>query len=112
MATYNLNLADEHLIEQITDLDALTNAIPRIQTFLEGVKEQRAIIADQGHAGRFTRSTGWWQNGSMQYLGTLPVSVKAAIEQIDPDFFNPQTPQKALKFFSAHPEYIVSEVQL
>lgn len=108
MATYNLNMADEKLIDQITDIDALTQRIPRIQTFLEGIQDKKTELRQAGNRGQFTRTSGWWKDGSMQYAGTLPVSIKAAIEQIDPEFF--KSPAKTLRFFSQHPEYIVTEV--
>jgi hypothetical protein len=112
MATHHLNMADRKLIDQITDIDVLTERIPRIQTFLQGVQEQRQLIASQGpeHRGQFTRTSGWWADGSTMYLGTLPVSVKAAIELIDPEFFDSKRPEKAIRFFRDHPEYIVTQV--
>jgi hypothetical protein len=108
--THGLSFADERLITQITNTDDLARRVPRLITFWDGVGEMREIIRDQGarrhpHSG----STGWWANGKMKYAGTVPVSIKAAIEMVDPGFF--RSVEKVERFFAMHPEYRITEIQ-
>jgi|SRR5882672_90758 len=108
MPTYSLNMADEKFINQVLEPEELTRRVPRLATFFEGIKEQRGALADLGTKGPKTGSTGWWKNGTAQYLGTVPISVKMAIQEIDPEFWEDQ--RKVMRFFATHPEYVVTSV--
>lgn len=108
MPTYSLNMADEKFINQVIEPEELVRRVPRLATFFEGIQEQKSALADLGRKGPTTGSTGWWTGGNAQYIGTVPISVKAAIQEIDPDFWTDQ--RKVLRFFATHPEYVVTSV--
>lgn len=105
MATYRLNMADEKLIEEVTDPDTLIKHIPRIETFYEGVQDWKRMERASSTRGPFTGKSGFTSSKNLQHLGWVPQSVVAAVLMIDPEFWT--TPAKVLKFFQAHPEYIV-----
>lgn len=105
---HGLSFADEKLITQITDVETLATRVPRLVDFWEGVKYLRELHRTDGVKGHLTKSTGWMTGRKMQYLGTIPVSVKAAIMEVDPDFFRSE--EKVRRFFAAHPEYRITEI--
>lgn len=107
--THGLSFADDRLIASITDTDELSRRVPRLVTFWEGVKEMRELIRDEGAKKHpFSGSTGWWANGKMKYAGTVPASVKMAIEEVDPTYF--RKVENVERFFALHPEYVITEI--
>lgn len=110
MATYQINMADEKLIGQIADPEAITKAAPRLSSFFEGVKDMRnMLVSEPGGKGTFTRTSGWFKGSKkMQYVGTVPVSLVAAVREIDPGFW--EDVKKVERFFLLHPEYVVKSV--
>ena len=105
MAVYNLNMADENLIEEITDLDTLTKRVPRLNQFFEGIEDVASWQAANGKLGKFTGKTGFSTNGNLQRIATIPFSVAAAVREIDPLFW--RDPVKVGRFLKKHPEYCV-----
>jgi neutral trehalase len=103
MATYHLNLADEHLLDQVLEPETLAKHVPRMETFFEGIQEMRSLQAEISSLGDFTRRTGFTPGKNFQRIATIPYSVKAAIEAVDEGFF--QNKDKVLRFLQRHPEY-------
>jgi len=103
MATYNLNMADENLIEEITEQDELAKRIPWFNTHLEGVQDLRILQAEASTLGKFTRQSGFTPCRTMQRIASIPWPVAVAIKEIDPTFF--RDPAKVGRFLKKHPEY-------
>lgn len=103
MATYRLSMADENLIEQITDTDELTQRIPRLNTFFEGVQEMKQLQKEISTLGRFTKKSGFDPGRNFQRVATIPYSIAHTIWHIDPDFWSDKA--KVYRFLKAHPEY-------
>jgi len=110
MSTYRINMADERLIGQIVDPETLVQRVPRMEEFFKGVEDMRAALAQEADGkGRYTKTSGWWKGSrTMQYVGTTPISVRAAIREIDPGFW--EDPVKVVRFYDLHPEYKVKSV--
>jgi len=103
MATFNLNMADENLLDKVLDQDVLEERVPRLKTFFEGIQEMRSLQAEVSTLGEFTKRTGFTPGKNFQRIATIPYSVKAAIEAVDPIFFRDK--EKVLRFLKRHPEY-------
>ena len=108
MATYNLNMADENLIEEITDHDELTRRIPNYSTFLEGVQDLESLHAEASTIGAFTKRSGFSKCKTWQRIASIPWSVACAIKEIDPNYF--RDPVKVGKFLKKHPEYATTNI--
>jgi len=103
MAIYNLNMADENLIEEITDVDELTKRVPRLNDFFDGVEDVASWQMANGQLGKYTGKTGFSTNGNLQRIATIPFSVAQAVREIDPEFW--RSPEKVGRFLKRHPEY-------
>ena len=103
MAIYNLNMADENLIEEITDVDTLTKRVPRLTDFFDGIQDVASWQVANGKLGQFTGKTGFSTNGNLQRIATIPFSVAQAVREIDPTYW--RDPVKVGKFLKKHPEY-------
>lgn len=110
MAKHQINFADENLISKVVEPEGLVERVPRLKGFFEGVKDMREVLASEpGGRSPFTGSTGWWKGSRMmQYLGTTPTAVRAAIREIDPGFW--EDPVKVVRFYEMHPEYKVKSI--
>lgn len=106
MATHTYSMAELKLIDSFTDSEVLRKAIPRIDTYYEGVKEMRALRSLGCH-GKHTKATGFTSDGRGQFVGTMPVSVFTAILEIDPTFGT--DPKRTMEFFRRHPEFVTTE---
>jgi hypothetical protein len=105
MATYRWSPADENLLDQVLDQDTLTQRVPRLSTFFDGIQEMKSIQAEVSTLGEFTKRTGFTPGKNFQRVATIPYSVKAALEAVDPEFFRDKA--KVYRFLSRHPEYDV-----
>jgi hypothetical protein len=105
MAVYNLNMADENLIEEITDQVELNRRIPGFNTFLEGAQDLRTLNAEASQLGKYTKQSGFSKCRTFQRIASIPWSVAVAIKEIDPLFF--RDPIKVGRFLKRHPEYAV-----
>jgi hypothetical protein len=105
MAVYNLNMADENLIEEITDQVELNRRIPGFNTFLEGAQDLRTLNAEASQLGKYTKQSGFSKCRTFQRIASIPWSVAVAIKEIDPLFF--RDPVKVGRFLKRHPEYAV-----
>ena len=108
MAVYNLNMADENLIEQITDHEELENRIPNFSTFLDGVQDLKTLNAESSTIGAFTHRSGFSKCKTWQRIASVPWSVACAIKEIDPLFF--KDPVKVGRFLKKHPEYATTSI--
>jgi hypothetical protein len=105
MAIYNLNMAEENLIEEITNRQELERRIPWLNQQLDAVQELKALQAEASTLGRFTKQSGFTKCRTMQRIASIPWPVAIAIKEIDPLFF--RNPEKVGKFLKKHPEYCV-----
>jgi hypothetical protein len=108
MATYNLNMADEKLIEQITNPEQLEPRIENYSGFLDHVKALETMHAESSTIGSFTHRSGFSKCKTFQRIASIPWSVACAIKEIDPGFF--RDPVKVGKFLKKHPEYATTRI--
>lgn len=105
MTVYNLNMADENLIEEITNHDELAQRIPGFNTFLEGVQDLKTLNAEMSTLGKYTKQSGFSKCRTFQRFASIPWPVAVAIKEIDPLFF--KDPVKVGRLLKKHPEYMV-----
>jgi len=105
MTVYNLNMADENLIEEITNHDELAKRIPGFSTFLEGAQDLKTLNAEASQLGKYTKQSGFSKCRTFQRIASIPWAVACAIKEIDPTYF--RDPVKVGKFLRKHPEYAV-----
>lgn len=103
MAVYRWIGAEEKIIHNLLDQDALLKKVPRLHTFYEGVGEMRSLQAEISTLGSMTRRSGFTPGKDFQRIASIPYSVAAAIVMIDPEFFKDRG--KVYRFLKAHPEY-------
>ena len=108
MPVHNLNMADENLIEEITDMDTLLARVPRFEQFFDAVKDLESFQAANSKAGELSGRTGFTIDKSLQWIARVPISVACAVKEIDPMFW--RDPVKVGKFLKKHPEYCVTRV--
>jgi hypothetical protein len=108
VATYNLNMADEKLIEQITDNDELERRIPNYSGFLANNEDIRNMHAESSTIGSFTHRSGFSKCKTFQRFASIPWPVACAIKEIDPLFF--KDPEKVGRLLRKHPEYAVTQI--
>jgi len=104
--TYRLNIADSNLIHEIAEPEILIPHVPRMETFFDGIKEMRDAQAQTSRIGKHTRSSAWTNDGKMQYAGTVPASIAAAVRELDDGFWEDES--KVRWFFQHFPQYTVT----
>jgi hypothetical protein len=108
MAKHVLDLADRKLVDSITSAEELGKRLPqRMTSFFEGIEEKRELVSTVGHVGRFTKKSGFTDDGSMQHFATVPLSVFSAMLEIDPEFGTNQ--EKFLAWLRRNPQYGTTE---
>lgn len=103
MAVYNLNMADNKLIESISDPDELVKRMPRLNGFYEGVQEMGDLIQEISVLGSITKKTGFVAGKNFQRIASLPQALAHTIWMVDPDFWTNKA--KVYRFLEKHPEY-------
>lgn len=103
---FRLSFADAKLIQEIAEPEILIPHVPRFETLFEGIAEKREMEAQSSTCGKYTRMSGFTPDGEMQFLGTVPQSVAAAVRVVDDGFW--EDPKKVLWFFQHFPQYKVT----
>jgi len=103
MGIYNLNMADENLINDVTSYEVLRKRIPRYEALYENINEMKRLQAEISTLGTFTKKTGFLPGKNFQRVATIPTAIVHAIWEVDPMFW--QTPAKFFRFLKNHPEF-------
>jgi hypothetical protein len=97
MAKHFIDLAPEmKLLGQALEPAATEHAAPRLKEFHEGIAEMRNVQSEISQLSKFTKKRGFSGCGNFQRVATIPVSVKAAIQEVIPDLFEDKTKFYAL----------------
>lgn len=103
MAVYNLNMADEKLIDETIEVDQLVSHVPRLENFFDGIQEMASMQAEISKIGEVTKRSGFTPDMRMQRIATIPYSVAHTIQEVDPEFWKDKA--KVYRFLARHPEY-------
>lgn len=108
MATHRLDFADKHLVDSITDPDTLVERVPRMAGYFKAMQDLRdAIASDPSSIGAHTRQSGFTPDGTMQFAARVPVSVFAAMLEIDPTFGTDE--RKFVEWLKRNPQFAASQ---
>lgn len=102
MSKFVMNMADKNLITEVLETDHLRARVPRMNEFLEGIRDMR-VIQNSSTVGSHTHKTGFTPCKTMQYMGTVTPAILAAVYEVDPEFWN--SSEKIAWFFRNFPEY-------
>jgi hypothetical protein len=95
----------ENVLDEVTSAQVLKDTLPegRMETFVEAVSDIRAANEEAYKISNFKRVAGMSDSGNWMRVATIPLSVIACIEQVEPGFF--QNKKRFYRWLNRHPEY-------
>jgi hypothetical protein len=100
--------ASRSVILDVMDPNAVVERVPRLDRgFFNPMQELRKAKEEAAATKSYSHAVGMTEDGTMQHLVTVPLSVWAAIEQLEPGFFSKR--RNVYKLREEHPEYRVGK---
>jgi len=95
-------------VDYISDVDRITERLPRYQEHFEAIQERSKVLAECALAKMNSQAVGMSRGGTMQQIAAgIPISVWATMHQIDPELF--LNKRKFYAWLAKHPEYRVGK---
>jgi hypothetical protein len=99
------NKQEFSIINDICDIETLCVHLPWMPEFAEAMEDRRQMVcADSSGNGLFTKSAGFAQGREWRYIGSVPLPIVAAIEEIFPGFFKDK--KRRDRFFRENPVFL------
>ena len=95
----------EQVLDEVTSAHVLKDKLPegRMEQFVEAVSDIRAANEEAYKITNFKRVAGLSDSGNWMRVATIPLSVIAVIEQVEPGLF--QDKKRFYRWLNRHPEY-------
>ena len=100
--------ASRSVILDVMDPNTVVERVPRLDNgFFDPMQELRKAKEEAAVSKSWAHSVGFTDKGTMQHLITVPLSIWAAIENLEPGFFSNR--KNVYRLREEHPEYRVGK---
>lgn len=95
----------EQILDEVTSAHVLKDRLPegRMDQFVEAVSDIHQAHEEIAKITNARRIAGMSEGGNMMRVASVPLSVVAAIEQVEPGLF--QDKKRFYRWLNRHPEY-------
>jgi len=107
----NLITSKDNEIDYVSDARRLRDRLApgRMNTFIEGIKDVRAALAEAEQISTTRKAIGISPDGTFFRAATIPTSVVAAIYEVEPNFFKDKS--IFYRWLARHPEYKTGKIE-
>lgn len=107
----NIITSRENEIDYVSDARRLRDRLApgRMETFVEGVSDVRQALEECKKISTARQALGVSPSGNWFRAATVPVSVMAAIYEVEPDFLKDKS--MFYRWLARHPEYQTGKIK-